>query len=64
MPLDHEDLSAALAGGLVREEVMEKIWLIDKFPLPFFDACSRNTSGNRYFEWTVDELGAPEVPWG
>lgn len=60
--LDHHDLSAAVYQGLVREEVMERIWLIDQFPLPFTDCCSRDTTGNRYFEWTVDELGAPAAP--
>lgn len=60
--LDHQDLSAALAGGLVRESVMEKIWEIDQFPLPFFNMCAKDRAGNRYHEWTIDELGAPVAP--
>lgn len=56
--LDHTDLNAATFGGVVREDVMEKIWLIDRFPLPFTDLCAKDTSGNQYKEFTVDELGA------
>ena len=60
--LDHHDLSEALAGGLMRESVMERIWLIDQFELPIFDRCARDTTGNRYYEWTIDELGAATGP--
>jgi hypothetical protein len=55
---DHTDLNAALKGGVVREDVMDKIWLLDKFPLPFTDMCSTGTHGNQYVEYTTDELGA------
>lgn len=56
--LDYTDLAAADRGGLVREEVMEKIWLIDKFPLILTDMLSSTTSGNQLAEFTTDELGA------
>lgn len=55
--LDHTNLNAALKGGVVREEVMEKIWQIDKFPLPLTDMCSTGTHGNQRIEYTMDELG-------
>lgn len=54
---DHADLNAVAAGGLVRESVMDKIWEIDKFPLPLTDMCSSGAHGNQYNEFTTDELG-------
>ena len=57
--IDHTNLSAAEVGGVVREDVMEKIWLIDRFPLPLTDLCSKDTSGNQFKEFTNDALGAP-----
>lgn len=55
---DAYDLSNQPYGGLIREDVMEKIWQIDGFPLPLTDMCKKTTSGSRYKEFTVDELGA------
>jgi len=33
--LASSDLKAVAAGGLIREDVMNKIWDISKIPLPF-----------------------------
>ena len=55
------DLKGALAGGLIREEIMNKIWDISKIPLPFTDMIGSTTSKNEYTEWTTDELAAPDV---
>jgi len=52
-------LEAALYGGVIREDVMEKIWDISKIPLPFTDACSKGTHTNRRVEFVVDKLGTP-----
>jgi len=54
--LDHTDANAALVGGVIREEVMDKIWQIDKFPLPLTDMCSKGTHGNQKLEYTTDEF--------
>lgn len=54
---DAYNLKDAQAGGLIREDVMEKIWQIDSFPLPLTDQCSKGTSKNYYKEFTMDELG-------
>ena len=59
--LDERNASAAQFGGVVREDVMEKIWLIDRFPLPLTDLCAKDTSGNHYKEFTVDELGSQDL---
>lgn len=55
--VDSTNLAAQLLGGVVREDVMDKIWLIDRFPLPFTDICSTGTHGNQYVEYTKDALG-------
>lgn len=57
--LNHSGLDAALFGGLVREDVMEKIWDISNIPLPFTDLCSKGTHTNRRAEWTEHVLAAP-----
>lgn len=56
--LDHTDLNAAVYGGVVREDVMDKIWQLDKFPLPLTDMCSKGTHGNQRLEFTTDEYAA------
>jgi len=57
--LDHADASAQAFGGVVREDVMNKIWDISNIPLPFTDMLSKGTHSNRRVEWTEDELAAP-----
>jgi hypothetical protein len=52
-------LEAAVYGGVIREDVMEKIWDISKIPLPFTDACSKGTHSNRRVEFVTDKLAAP-----
>lgn len=59
--LDGADLRSVLRGGLIREDVMEKIWDISKIPLPFTDMIGSDTSSHPYKEWTTDELAAPDI---
>lgn len=59
--LDSADLKGVLRGGLIREDVMNKIWDISKIPLPFTDMIGSSTAKNEYKEWTTDELAAPDV---
>ena len=61
--LDSADLKAALAGGLIRESVMNKIWDISKIPLPFTDLVGTDNGDrkNEYIEWTKDELASPDL---
>jgi hypothetical protein len=60
--LDSADLKAALsAPGLIREDVMNKIWDISKIPLPFTDMVGKGSHSNEYNEWTEEALAAPNV---
>ncbi len=59
--LASSDLKAVAAGGLIREDVMNKIWDISKIPLPFTDMISSDSAKNEYKEWTTDELAAPDL---
>jgi hypothetical protein len=59
--LDSADLKAVTKGGLIREDVMNKIWDISKIPLPFTDLVGEDTHTNEYCEWTTDALAAPDT---
>jgi hypothetical protein len=59
--LDSADLKAVTAGGLIREDVMNKIFDISKIPLPFTDLIGSTSAKNAYVEWTTDELSAPNL---
>lgn len=54
---DHTNLNAVLKGGVVREDVMDRIWDISRIPLPFTDLCSTGTHTNQFVEYTTDDLG-------
>lgn len=58
---DTADLKALAAGGLVNEDVMQKIWDISHIPLPFTDRIGTDTADNSYTEWTEDSLAAPSL---
>ena len=55
------DLKGIEFGGLIREDVMDKIWDISSIPLPFTDLAGSSTHNNSYFEWTRDKLAAPDI---
>ena len=59
--LDSADLKGVLVNGLIREDVMNKIWDISKIPLPFTDMVGSGSAKNEYKEWTTDELAQPDV---
>ena len=59
--LDSADLKGVLVGGLIREDVMNKIWDISRIPLPFTDMVGTSSSKQEYKEWTTDELAAPDI---
>jgi hypothetical protein len=55
------DLKGVLAGGLINEDVLQKIFDISSIPLPFTNLIGSGSVQNEYFEWTSDELGAPDT---
>ena len=57
--LDSADLKGVVRGGLIREDVMNKIWDISKIPLPLTDMIGSGSAKNEYKEWTTDDLAAP-----
>ena len=59
--LDAADLAAVAVDGLIREDVMNRIWDISAIPLPFSDMVGSGTVGNSRFSWTQDELGSPAI---
>jgi len=59
--LDSADLKGVLVGGLIREDVMNRIWDISRIPLPFTDMVGTGSAKNSYKEWTTDELAKPDV---
>jgi len=59
--LDSADLKAVQAGGLIREDVMNKIWDISNVPLPLTNMIGKGTAENEYEEWTTDVLAAPNL---
>jgi len=58
--LDSADLKGVLVGGLIREDVMNKIWDISRIPLPFTDMIGTGSARNEYKEWTTDFLAQPD----
>jgi hypothetical protein len=42
--LDSFALRAVATGGVVREDIMDKIWDVSRIPLPFTDRVGRPTT--------------------
>jgi hypothetical protein len=59
--LDSADLKAVTYKGLIREDVMNRIFDISRIPLPFTDMVGSDTHKNEYCEWTLDALAAPDT---
>lgn len=56
--ISHSGADAQAYGGVIREDVMDKIWDISNIPLPFTEMCSKGSHSNRRVEFTTDELAA------
>lgn len=55
-------LKGVQRGGLIREDVMNKIWDISNIPLPCMDLIGVGEAAkNPYKEWTTDTLSAPNL---
>ena len=59
---DAHDLASAAFGGLIHEDVMDKLWMINKIPLPFQDRVGTDIPmSDKTKHWTKDELAAPSL---
>jgi hypothetical protein len=59
--LNSADLKGVALGGLIREDVMSKIWDISKIPLPFTDIIGTGSHTNEYTSWVQDALASPST---
>ena len=59
--LDAFNLKSVETGGLINEDVMQKIFDISKIPLPFTDMVGSTRHKNERFDWVVDELNKPQL---
>ena len=57
--INHTAADAVQYGGVIREDVMDKIWDISNIPLPFTQLCSKGSHTNRRVEFVTDELAPP-----
>jgi Family of unknown function (DUF5309) len=57
--INHTAADAVAYGGVIREDVMDKIWDISNIPLPFTSLCSKGSHTNRRVEFVTDELASP-----
>jgi len=55
------DLKGIADGGLIKEDVMNKIHDISDIPLPFSDMVGSDSCDNSYAEWTTDRLAEPDT---
>ena len=59
--LDAADLAAVAYGGLIHEEVMDRIFQIDEIPLPLTERIGKGTTENTRFGWTFETLADPVI---
>lgn len=57
--LDSANLKGVGYQGLIREDVMNRIWDISKIPLPLTNRIGSDSADNSYKEWTTDKLREP-----
>jgi len=61
MAVTGDRLAAEDFGGLIKEDVMNKIFDVSKYPLVFTNRVSKDTSQHPYKEWVVDKLQDPII---
>jgi Family of unknown function (DUF5309) len=60
--LDAADLSAALSGGLINEDVVQQIYNLDEgIKTPFTDLVGRDSFSSVYSEWTQNDLNTVDT---
>jgi len=59
--IDSFNLKSLAKGGVINEDVMQRIHDISKVPLPFTDLIGSTTHRNERYDWIIDKLRAPDV---
>jgi hypothetical protein len=59
--LSAADLKSVLAGGLIREDVLEQVYNISPTETPFLDMAGGGSYDNPYSEWVQDSLATPTL---
>ena len=57
--VDAFNLKSIETGGVIHEDVMDKIFDISRIPLPFTDMVGKTSHKNERFDWVLDELNPP-----
>lgn len=57
--VDAFNLKSIETGGVIHEDVMDKIFDISRIPLPFTDMIGSTRHKNERFDWVLDELNPP-----
>jgi hypothetical protein len=59
--VDSADLKAIKTGGLLHEDVLDRIFDVSKIPLPYTDMVGKTTHKQERFDWVIDKLDAPDL---
>ena len=59
--LDAFDMSSVTVGGLIREDMMNKIWDLSPVELPLTQRIGSGSCVNPRFSWTIDKLATPVI---
>ena len=59
--IDSANLKAIKTGGLLHEDVLDKIFDVSRINLPYQDLVGKSTHKQERFDWVVDKLDAPDL---
>lgn len=59
--LDAADLRAVATGGMINEDIMQRIWDVSRIPLPFTDRVGSGRVSSNQYDWVVDKLATPDT---
>lgn len=59
--LDRTDLAGVATGGMINEDVMQRIWDVSKIPLPMTDRIGSGRVTANQFDWVTDKLAQPDT---
>ena len=59
--VDSANLKAIKTGGLLHEDVLDKIFDVSRIPLPYQDLVGKSNHKQERFDWVVDKLDAPDL---